>query len=81
MTFDEMVACLVPADQTIACSHCGMAWWAENCTPKIEDFHADDCPLKGRRDVHEASGKINYGYLDEKCPENHRIPPKAEEQT
>ncbi len=71
VTCEEMVKCLDIFDQTIGCNHCGQAWWAENFTAKIDDFHADDCPLKGRRDIHEMWG-VNYPDR-----EDHRIPDHA----
>lgn len=43
-------------DQTVGCEWCGQAWWAENATPHMADFHAGDCPLKGRLDVHAIWG-------------------------
>lgn len=43
-------------DQTVGCNRCGQAWWAENATRLAADFHADDCPLKGRIDVHAIWG-------------------------
>lgn len=49
-----MVRCLSVWDQTIGCDNCGEAWWGENATERFCDFHADDCPLKGREDVHDA---------------------------
>lgn len=55
MTFDEMKAALVIADQTIGCENCWRAWWGDDHTPNVEDFHADGCPLKGRKDVHESA--------------------------
>jgi hypothetical protein len=50
-------------DQTVGCDLCGRAWWAENATDPLEDFHAGGCPLKGRRDAHAAWG-VNYEALE-----------------
>ncbi len=57
LTFEEMVNSLSIWDQTIGCDHCFKAWWAENATERIEDFHDIRCPLRGRRDVHEAGNE------------------------
>ncbi len=46
-------------DQTIGCERCGRAWWAENATRFVTQFHADDCPLKGRADVHAIWGQTS----------------------
>lgn len=70
----ELVKNLGIWDQTIGCDFCGHAWWGEDATPKVEDFHAAGCPLKGRRDLHEAAKLIDYGYLDSECPDDHRVP-------
>ncbi len=72
MTFDEMVASLEVFDMALVCDNCGRNTW-ETDALKWEDFHADGCPLKGRRDVHAAFG-VNYAYIDEFCdPENHWV--------
>lgn len=46
-------------DQTIGCDLCLQAWWDENNTDPLEDFHAAWCPLRGRRDLHKTWG-VNY---------------------
>lgn len=70
----ELAKAVEAVDQTVACGLCGVAWWpGEGWTPKVEDFHAEGCPLKGRRDVHAAAG-FDYAYLD--ALDDHRYPPR-----
>lgn len=40
-------------DQTIGCSLCRKAWWGDDNTQQLVQFHADTCPLKGREDIFE----------------------------
>lgn len=55
-TLEEMVACLDVCDQTFMCLHCGEAFWPPNDPEDLTLFHAPDCPLRGRWDVHFAAG-------------------------
>lgn len=74
MSEAEMVACLTMFDVALGCRHCSEAWWAENYTRFVEDFHAADCPLKGRRDIIEKWGGLNFAACD---PDDHRKPAKV----
>ncbi len=61
-TAEELSTFLDVWDQTIGCSDCQKAWWAENYTDDPTLFHTTECPLYGRRDV--AAYVFNLEYIE-----------------
>lgn len=70
LSLEEMRKCLEIWDQTIGCSNCNEAWWAERAFDDVTLFHADGCPLRGNREAH--SEAVNLEYMDECIEEEKR---------